>query len=135
MHVKNLNHVNIQTRDMAGTIRFYSELLGLEARTAPQRDPSQRQWLYDTRGMAVIHLNLFGTDNTIARDVQPGAPTGAIHHVAFECAGFDEMVGRLKARGLDYGFAHIPEISLKQLFVTDPNNVLLELNFRDEGDA
>jgi len=133
MHVKNLNHVNIQTRDMAGTIRFYSELLGLEARTAPQRDPSERQWLYDTRGMAVIHLNLFGTDNTIARDVQPGGPTGAIHHVAFECTGLDEMVGRLKARGLSYGFSEIAEISLKQLFVTDPNNVLLELNFRDEA--
>jgi len=131
MHVKNLNHVNIQTRDMAGTIRFYEELLGLEARTAPERDPSQRQWLYDERGVAVIHLNLFGTENTIAREVEPGAPTGAIHHVAFECAGFDEMLGRLKARGLDYGFHHITEIGLKQLFVNDPNNVLLELNFRD----
>ena len=130
MPVKNLNHVNIQTRDMAGTIRFYAELLELEARTAPERDPSQRQWLYDMRGMAVIHLNLFGTDNTIARNVEPGAATGAIHHVAFECDGFDEMVARLKARGLDYGLAEIPEISLRQLFVTDPNNVLLELNFR-----
>jgi catechol 2,3-dioxygenase-like lactoylglutathione lyase family enzyme len=130
MPVKNLNHVNIQTRDMATTIRFYEELLELEARTAPERDPSMRQWLYDTRGMAVIHLNLFGTDNTVARDVEPGAPTGAIHHVAFECDGFDETVAKLKARGLDYGFAEIPEISLKQLFVTDPNNVLLELNFR-----
>ncbi len=130
MPVKNLNHVNIQTRDMATTIRFYEELLELEARTAPERDPSMRQWLYDMRGMAVIHLNLFGTDNTVARDVEPGAPTGAIHHVAFECDGFDEMVAKLKARGLDYGFAEIPEISLKQLFVTDPNNVLLELNFR-----
>ena len=130
MIVKNLNHINIQTRNMAGTIRFYEELLGLEARVAPERDPSQRQWLYDSRNMAVIHLNLFGTDNTIARQVVPGDPTGAIHHVAFECDGFDEMVDRLKARSLDYGFAEIPAIKLRQLFVTDPNNVLLELNFR-----
>lgn len=131
MRVKNLNHVNIQTRDMAGTIRFYEDLLGLEARIAPQRDPSLRQWLHDGRGVAVIHLNLFGTENTIPRDVQPGAPTGAIHHIAFECEGFDEMVERLKAHGLSYAFNEIPEISLKQLFVNDPNNVLLELNFRD----
>ncbi len=131
MHVKNLNHINIQTYDMTETIRFYSELLGLEARIAPERDPSMRQWLYDTRGVAVIHLNLFGTDNTIPRDVQPGKPTGAIHHVAFECEGFDEMVERLKARDLSYGYNEIAEISLRQLFVNDPNNVLLELNFRD----
>ncbi|ESQ74312.1 VOC family protein [Asticcacaulis sp. AC402] len=130
MIVKNLNHINIQTRDMAQTIRFYEELLGLEARVAPERDPSLRQWLYDSRDMAVIHLNLWGTDNTIAREVVPGGHTGAIHHVAFECDGFDEMVRRLKARNLDYGFAEIPSIKLRQLFVTDPNNVLLELNFR-----
>ncbi len=131
MIVKNLNHINIQTRDMAQTIRFYEDLLGLEARVAPERDPSERQWLYDRRDMAVIHLNLFGTDNTIAREVVPGGHTGAIHHVAFECSGFDEMVARLKARGLDYAFAEIPKIGLRQLFVHDPNNVLLELNFRD----
>ncbi len=130
MHVKNLNHVNIQTRDMAGTIAFYADLLGLQARTAPQRDPATRQWLHAPSGEAVIHLNLFGTDNTITRDVQPGAATGAIHHIAFECDGFDETVARLKVRNLDYGFAEIPAIGLRQLFVTDPNNVLLELNFR-----
>ena len=131
MHVKNLNHVNIQTRDMAGTIGFYADWLGLEARTAPERDPAERQWLYDSRGMAVIHLNLLGTDNTVARDVDPGAPTGAIHHVAFECDGFAGMLARLKAHGLDYGFHEIHQIGLKQIFITDPNNVLLELNFRE----
>lgn len=131
MIVKNLNHVNIQTRDMAGTIAFYHDLLGLEPRVAPQRDPALRQWLYDSRDMAVIHLNLFGTDNTVPRDVQPGAPTGAIHHVAFECDGFDEMIARLKGRGLAFERADIPSIGLRQIFVTDPNNVLLELNFRE----
>lgn len=131
MIVKNLNHVNIQTRDMAGTIAFYQELLGLEARTAPQRDPALRQWLYDSRDMAVIHLNLFGTDNTYERLVEPGAFTGAIHHVAFECSGFDEMIERLTARNLRFERADIPSISLRQIFVVDPNNVLLELNFRD----
>ncbi len=131
MIVKNLNHVNIQTRDMAGTVAFYHDLLGLEARVAPQRDPALRQWLYDSRDMAVIHLNLFGTDNTVPRDVQPGAPTGAIHHIAFECDGFDEMIDRLKARGLAFERADIPSIGLRQIFLTDPNNVLLELNFRE----
>ncbi len=130
MRVKNLNHINIQTHDMAKTIRFYQDLLGLEPRVAPQRDPSLRQWLHEPSGQAVIHLNLFGTDNTIPRDVQPGAPTGAIHHVAFECDGYDEVLAWIKGQGLDYGYNEIPEIGLRQLFVADPNNVLLELNFR-----
>lgn len=128
--VKRLDHINLQTRDMAGTIAFYAALLGLEARTAPQRDPSERQWLYDREGRAIIHLNLFGTDNTIPREVIPGAPTGAIHHVAFECEGFEETIDWLTAQGMSFGRNDIDSINLRQVFVNDPNNVLLELNFR-----
>ncbi len=130
MIVKNLNHINIQTRDMGQTIRFYEDLLSLEARTAPRRKPEERQWLYDSRGMAVIHLNLFGTDNTFEREVVVGGNTGAIHHVAFECDGYDEMFRRLTDRALRFETAELPEIELRQIFVVDPNNVLLELNFR-----
>ncbi|HVZ30656.1 MAG TPA: VOC family protein [Asticcacaulis sp.] len=130
MHVKNLNHINIQTHDMAKTITFYAELLGLEARDAPPTSPEDRQWLHSPDGQAVIHLNRFGTDNTVPRLVIPGDPTGAIHHVAFECEGFDEALAFIKSRGMDYGYNEIPRIPLRQLFVADPNNVFLELNFR-----
>lgn len=128
--VKRLDHINIQTRDMAATIAFYHDLLGLESRVAPERDPSLRQWLYDTGDRAIIHLNLFGTDNTIPRHVIPGDPTGAIHHVAFECEGYDDMIARLTARSLAYATNEVKPINLRQIFVADPNNVLLELNFR-----
>ena len=75
MTVKALDHVNIQTRDMAGTVRFYESLLALEARTPPNRTPEDRQWLYDTGGRAVIHLNRLGTGNVYEREVVPGAIT------------------------------------------------------------
>ncbi|CAL4866281.1 hypothetical protein MMA231_00520 [Asticcacaulis sp. MM231] len=130
MTVKTLDHINIQTRDMATTIAFYGDLLGLVAKTAPRRKPEERQWLY-AGDRAVIHLNLLGTDNTYPREVILGGPTGAIHHVAFECEDVEAMVARLNARCLRYERAELPEISLTQLFVVDPNNVLLELNFRD----
>lgn len=129
MTVKTLDHINIQTRDMAETIRFYEDLLGLVAKTAPRRKPEESQWLYAGE-RAVIHLNLFGTDNTYVREVIPGGTTGAIHHIAFECESLDDMVTRLETKGLRYERAELPEINLTQLFVVDPNNVLLELNFR-----
>ncbi len=129
MTVKTLDHINIQTRDMAETIRFYEDLLGLVAKAAPRRKPAERQWLYAGE-RAVIHLNLFGTDNTYVREVIPGGTTGAIHHIAFECDSLDDMVARLETKGLRYERAELPEINLTQLFVVDPNNVLLELNFR-----
>ncbi len=130
MFVKNLNHVNIQTTDMEGTMAFYAELLGLEARTT-RRDPKVQMWLHDPSGQAVIHLNLHDSGNTYLRPVEPGSPhTGAIHHIAFECDGLDDAIERLNRMGLRFEQAEIPEIRLTQLFVTDPNNVLLELNFR-----
>ncbi len=129
MTIKTLDHINIQTHDMAQTIRFYEDLLGLTARTAPRRKPSERQWLYAGE-KAVIHLNLFGTGNTYEREVVPGGITGAIHHVAFECEGLDDTIHRIEAMALRYERAELPEIRLTQLFVNDPNNVLLELNFR-----
>lgn len=128
--VKRLDHFNIQTQDMAGTIAFYADLLNLEARTAPERDPADRMWLYDSGDRAVIHLNRFGTDNTIPREVVPGNPTGAIHHIAFECDGYEETIQKLKDKALYYATNDIPRICLRQIFVADPNNILLELNFR-----
>ena len=130
MAVKSLDHVNVHTRDMAQSLRFYEDVLGLHARTAPEKPPEQRQWLYDAGNRAVIHLNLAGGDNTVPRDVVPGDPTGAIHHVAFECDGLDDMLARLDSQAVAYQRNEIPSIRLTQLFVTDPNNVLLELNFR-----
>src|SRR5690606_25780726 len=110
MIVKNLNHINIQTKDMAGTISFYAGSFGLEARVTPRKPAQERMWLYDGNGNALIHLNLYGTDSTMDRVVEPGSWTGAIHHVAFECAGLDVMEAKLKARGLDYGRKDIPEL-------------------------
>jgi hypothetical protein len=36
----------------------------------------------------------------------------------------------LNAHGLPYRLNHVAAIDLKQIFVSDPNGVLLELNFR-----
>ncbi len=130
MTVTSLDHVNVHTRDMAGSVRFYEDVLGLRSGAAPEKPPEQRQWLYDAGDRAVIHLNLLGGDSTVARDVVPGDATGAIHHVAFECSGLEATIGRLDSRGVSFQRNEIPSIGLTQLFVTDPNNVLLELNFR-----
>ena len=129
MQVKNLNHINIQTTDMAGTIAFYERLLGLDARTT-RRDSAEQMWLHDPNGQAVIHLNRFGSDNVYEREVVPGGLTGAIHHIAFECDGLNGALVRLEEMGLRFERADTPQSRLVQLFVADPNNVLLELNFR-----
>ena len=58
-----------------------------------------------------------------------GGRTGAVHHVALNCWGHDAMIDTLKRHGLTYRQNHVTVIDLKQIFVEDPNGVLIELNY------
>lgn len=133
MQVNALDHVNIITDDLAGTAEFYRGFLGLERRDAPPpRTPQNAQWMYDKAGKAILHINSTDCPRTFDRAVEPGALTGAVHHIALTCTGYDEMIDRIEDRELDYQVNHIAAIGLRQIFVADPNNVLLELNFFGE---
>ena len=130
MQVNGLDHVNIITADMDGTCAFYAGLLGLERRDAPPPlTPQTAQWMYDPAGKPILHINSLDCSRSFPRDIVPGQDTGAIHHVALNCSGHDEIVARLDAAGAAYKTNLVAAIGLRQVFTTDPNNVLLELNF------
>ena len=130
MIVERLDHVNIITDRLAETARFYAELLDLEERDGPP--PLRREqvrWMYDSAGVAILHLNSVDCPRAFDRAVEPGAQTGAIHHIALRCANFDEVKARIDARGAQYRINDLSSVGLRQIFTADPNNVLLELNF------
>lgn len=130
MQVEALDHVNIITDRLDETARWYAELLELERRDAPPPlTPQTAQWMVDAAGRAIIHLNSVDCVRTYDREVQPGALTGALHHVALRLQGHAEMKARLDARGAEYQENFVAAIGLRQIFTADPNNVLLELNF------
>jgi catechol 2,3-dioxygenase-like lactoylglutathione lyase family enzyme len=127
--VNALDHINIITADLAGTARFYAEMFDLETRNAPPPlTPENAQWMYDGEGRAIIHINSIDCPRTYERDVMPG-PTGSIHHVALNCSGYDDVIARLDARGLERQINVIDAVGLRQVFTMDPNGMLLELNF------
>lgn len=129
VHVEALDHVNIITSDVEGSARFYAQLLGLEPRDGPPPLTHENaRWMYDGAARAILHLNSLDCPRQYERDVRPG-PTGALHHVALRCSGYEELTTRLKSRGLEYRLNEVTAIGLRQIFVLDPNAVLLELNF------
>ncbi len=82
---------------------------------------------------ALDHVNII-TDRldcprAFAREVEPGSLTGAIHHVALNCSGYDEVLARISGAGMEFQINTVEAIGLRQIFTADPNNVLLELNF------
>ena len=129
MRINALDHVNVIAADLEATARYYAEVFGLERRNAPPPlTPANAQWMYDGEGRAIIHVNSADCPRYYERDVRPG-PTGALHHVALNCSGYDDTLARLDARGLEYCVNHVAAIGLRQVFTLDPNGVLFELNF------
>ena len=132
MRVEALDHVNIITPDLEGSARFYAELLDLEPRDGPPPlTHDTARWMYDAAGRAVLHLNSVDCRRAYDREVTPG-PTGSLHHVALRCSGFEELRARLVRRGREHKINNVTAVGLKQIFVLDPNQVLLELNFFGE---
>jgi catechol 2,3-dioxygenase-like lactoylglutathione lyase family enzyme len=129
MKVNALDHFNVIAADLDGTARFYADVLGLERRDGPPGlPPHQAQWMYDDAGRAIVHINSIDCPRAYDRDVTPG-PTGALHHIALNCSGFADMRDHLDARAIGYTVNDLSSIGLRQIFLRDPNDVVLELNF------
>lgn len=134
MQVKALDHVNIVTPDIAAATAFYSALLGLTSDPRiPEAMRDKAVWLCDETGRAIFHLNATSLSRPFDRTFPAGAETGAIHHVALACRNYEAMIERLEAMGTAYETADVPQFGLRQIFVRDPHNVLLELNFHTES--
>jgi catechol 2,3-dioxygenase-like lactoylglutathione lyase family enzyme len=124
-----LDHVNVQTTRLDDTVAFYRDVIGLEQRDPPGLDPKLIQWLHDDSGHALIHVSTVGSLMADGEGYREGGKTGAVHHVALNCWGHDAMIDTLKRNGLTYRLNHVQVIDLKQIFVEDPNGVLIELNY------
>ena len=117
-----LDHFNIRTRKLTETVRFYESVLGLEKGPRPNF-AFPGAWMY-SEGKAVVHLVDISATN------EPQKPdSGVVHHVAFASTGFDGMADRLKSRGVPFEARQVPGGELWQIFVNDPNGVMIELNY------
>ena len=122
MSVGVLDHYNISTRKLPETIRFYEEVLGLKNGPRPPFN-FPGAWLY-SEGHPVLHLNdIANTD----REQRPDS--GVIDHVAFGSRGFEAMKKHLTGKGIAHRINLVPNSTRAQIFLRDPNNVELELNY------
>ncbi len=127
MTVQGLNHVNIVTGDLAATCDFYERVLGMEARPIPVVIPGLvGRWIFDAAGEPIIHVQ---SHNPERHGPLRNGPTGTIDHVALVCSDFAGTQARCKELGVAARVNDGQFGGLRQIFVTDPNDVVLELNF------
>jgi catechol 2,3-dioxygenase-like lactoylglutathione lyase family enzyme len=55
--------------------------------------------------------------------------SGVVHHVAFVSRDFKGMKQRLQGKGIEFESREVPGGDLWQIFVRDPNGVMIELNY------
>ena len=122
MSVGVLDHFNIRTRDLDATVHFYQEVMGLEKGPRPNF-AFPGAWMY-SEGKAVVHIV------DISKTDEPQKPdSGVVHHVAFVSRGFDGMKQRLASKDMPFDARQVPGGELWQIFVNDPNGVMIELNY------
>lgn len=131
MAVESIDHINIRTSDVISTSKFFSDVLQMEVCETPGiPDRSMAAWLCDESGRAVVHVATAEVNYPWELDAEvKAAGSGRVHHVAFRCVGYDETVTRLDQLRHTFQANVVTEIGLRQLFVTDPNGILVELNF------
>jgi catechol 2,3-dioxygenase-like lactoylglutathione lyase family enzyme len=122
MSVGVLDHYNVSTRRLGDTVRFYEDILGLVNGPRPPFD-FPGAWLY-SEGHPVLHLN-----DISPTDKQQPADSGVIDHIAFGSRGFEAMQRHLAQKEVQFRVNVVPNSSRRQIFLTDPNNVLIELNY------
>ena len=130
MPVQSLDHVNICTGRLAETIRFYGDVLGMTVGASPaSADMSEGAWVRDRAGAPIVHLMTPEVSARRAERAPADEGSGAVDHVALRCTNYDDMVARLDNHGIAFGANEIASMGLRQIFVEDPNGVMLELNF------
>ena len=123
MALTQLNHVTVRTDDLEATRDFYRAVLGLETGARPPLS-FPGYWLY-CGSQAVVHL----VPRSGAIGAGPSDDTGNFDHVAFTAEDFEGMRERFRGLGIAYREQEVPGARIRQLFVQDPNRVMIELNF------
>jgi len=127
MRVEGLNHINIVAADLEKTVGFYETVLGMKAERIPMAPAGfNGRWIYDEAGQPIVHVQEYSPDRH--GDPAPGT-TGPIDHIALTCSDFDGMLRRCEELSIAHRINDRQFGDLRQIFITDPDNVSLELNF------
>ena len=136
MPLTHLEHFLIQTADLDGTRDWYAEVLGMVSGPHPDfKIPVHWMYLGDE---PVLHLAEGGAEVSENRMKYLGqqstavSGSGVVDHVAFRATGLQDMINHLDAKGVGYTTRQVDDQGLFQLFLMDPNDVKVELNFANE---
>lgn len=118
-----LDHINIVTPDVPGTVAFFADILGLKEGFRPNFS-FPGAWLYgDGDAPAIVHI--------VGDEPAPGG-TGPLDHVAFRAEDMPALTARLERHDIQYASRVLPTTGGRQVFFTAPFGLKIEVNFPPE---
>lgn len=134
MPLNKIDHYSVRTTDVEATRTFYENVLGLRAGARPEF-PFPGAWLYHDN-QAVVHvIGIDPSDSSGLLDYlgergSAESGSGNFDHIAFTASDFEGMKSHFQACKAEFRERGVPALSLNQLFLTDPNGITIELNFK-----
>ena len=125
MPALSLDHWNVYCKDLKATVRFYERYVGLKDGDRPPFN-FPGAWLYAGE-KPILHL--------VSETGRKDHGSGAIDHVAINCADIRGTIDQLKKDKMPFEVRKVPARPLQQVFVHDPDGVMIELNFWHEADV
>jgi catechol 2,3-dioxygenase-like lactoylglutathione lyase family enzyme len=127
-----IQHLLVLTDDIDGTRDFYRDVLGFEEGARPPSLAFPGYWLY-AEDVPCLHVADREIYNEHARKLgltpsESGRGGGVVDHIAFNASDYDEVAARLERHGVEAVKNTVPGIGMRQLFVSDPNGVRIEIN-------
>lgn len=130
MALDRLDHYFIYAADLEQSRHFYDAVLGLEQ--GPRPDFGFPGFWFYLGEQPVVHIGNEEFEGGYVEDgevQQTTGSTGPVDHIAFRGSDIDSFESRFNDMDLRYERREIPDFSLSQLFIKDPNGVTIELNF------
>jgi len=121
MGLQSLQHYTVRVNDLDKSIKFYEEILDLKNGPRPNFG-FPGAWLY-LQEIPIVHLMAGGTESETTRK-------GPFDHIAFGSTGIEETITHLEQKGVEFHRNEIEDFGLTQIFISDPDGVKIELNFR-----
>ncbi len=135
MPLTQLEHYLVLTDDIDATRDFYCNALGMRVGPRPPLDFSG-YWVY-LGAVPCIHIADWQSYRAHSRASgiamsTPAPGTGPLDHIAFNAVDYAAVKARLAAHGIEAAENLVADVGLRQLFLSDPNGVKIELNIAAE---
>ena len=135
MPVTSLNHYLIVSSNLERSKKFYQDVLGLDLAERPDFG-FPGYWL-KTGDNICVHLasqdpNKIRDQFLLKKHPKGTNGSGSVDHIAFLAQNPEEVRNRIQKNKVEMHFRSFPDAKLFQIFLKDPDDVTIELNFLGE---